>query len=366
MKNKILLFISLFFILASCQEKKENQIRVMCNLPMTGYVGVYGDWLKSGINMSLQQNEKKLIDNGLDIDVIFDDNRGENKDAITILKKQMLDEPDIIISGLTGQSMAIADQVTASKIPHFLFSFTPLILEEGKYQFRAFANFGVEVEHYINFIKQKKVNKVALIYLDIVGATQQANEVIIPFLKKDYSNVEILNEQYPVSLMDFKSIANKVKALNPDAIIVNGFAGNLISLIKTFHQNQIDMSKMMCSMDLLDTTNDLSKELLDGISVTAPAFVISTKQTENMRLWKEAYMKKHQGQNPAYTEAYAFDMMNIICEASINVKKMSKDMTSSLLEINMEGVTGPLKFAQNGELYPNMYTVKFKDGELIE
>ena len=67
-----------------------------------------------------------------------------------------MNKPDIVVSGLTGQSMAISEQLTQYKIPHFLFSFTPLTLEKDKFQFRTFANFGVEVEHYIDFIENEE------------------------------------------------------------------------------------------------------------------------------------------------------------------------------------------------------------------
>ena len=53
---------------------------------MTGYVGVYGEWIKNGVSMSLEENRDSLEQNGIDLKIIYDDNRGENKDAITILK----------------------------------------------------------------------------------------------------------------------------------------------------------------------------------------------------------------------------------------------------------------------------------------
>lgn len=364
--KKVCLLLSLIGLLfVSCKETKENGYLVACNLPMTGYVGVYGEWIKNGVSMALEVNNDTLEQNKVELKVIYDDNRGENKDAITILKKQLMDKPDIVVSGLTGQSMAISEQLTQRQIPHFLFSFTPLVLEKEKSQFRTFANFGVEVEHYINFIKKNNPGKVAFIYLDIQGTTQQVNDVMIPFLQNNYPETKVLNEKYPTSLLDFKSIVSKVKSFNPDVIIVNGFAGNLISIIKTFHQNNIETSKIMCSMDLLDTTNELSQDLLEGISVTAPAFVIPAKQTNKMYQWMESY-KQRFGQNPAYTEAYAYDMMNMICKAAILSSKSSEDLITSLFKVEMDGVTGKLKFAPNGELYPNMYTVKFINGKLAE
>ncbi len=364
--KKICLFLSLAVLsLVACKGKKGNEYLVACNLPMTGYVGIYGEWIKNGVSMALDENQDSLKQNDIDLKIIYDDNRGENKDAITILKKQLINKPDVVISGLTGQSMAISEQLTQYRIPHFLFSFTPLTLEKDKFQFRTFANFGVEVEHYIDFIKKNNPEKVAFIYLDIQGTTQQVNDVMIPFLQKNYPEAKVLNEKYPTSLMDFKAIASKVKSFNPDVIIVNGFAGNLISLIKTFHQNNIETSKIMCSMDLLDTTNELPQDLLEGISVTAPAFVIPAKQTEKMYEWMKAYKQKF-GKNPAYTEAYAYDMMNMICKAMILSSKSSKDLLTSLFDIQTEGVTGDLKFAPNGELYPNMYTVRFANGKMTE
>lgn len=103
MKRICLLLSVTLLLLVSCKEKKGNEYLVACNLPMTGYVGVYGEWIKNGVSMSLEENRDSLEQNDIDLKIIYDDNRGENKDAITILKKQLMNKPDIVVSGLTGR-----------------------------------------------------------------------------------------------------------------------------------------------------------------------------------------------------------------------------------------------------------------------
>ena len=65
--RKVCLLLSVILLLfVSCKEKG-NEYLVACNLPMTGYVGVYGEWIKNGVSMSLEENRDSLEQNGIDL-----------------------------------------------------------------------------------------------------------------------------------------------------------------------------------------------------------------------------------------------------------------------------------------------------------
>ncbi len=256
--------------------------------------------------------------------------------------------------------MAIIDEVEKMNIPHFIWAFTPLFLDEEKNNFRTWVNFGVEANHYIKFIDEKSPKRIALVHANIIGTSIQFNEVIIPYLEE--LGISYLNEAYDVSKRDFKDLTVKVNGFNPDLIIINGFIENLVPLVKDFMAYNITKDRsIMGSFDLLDVAPMLDHSLTEGMYVTAPHFLLSEDQI--VTDFKRNFFAKHN--RPAtYTDAYAYDMATIIINAAKESKLKNITLNQALMDIDILGVTGPLRFQNNGELEHNLIIGNFINGEL--
>ena len=85
--KKILFALLAASMLIGCQEKKDdNVIRIACNLPMTGYIGYYGQWIQNGLELAKKDLQHKLDSIGIAIEIDYQDNKGETKDAINIFQ----------------------------------------------------------------------------------------------------------------------------------------------------------------------------------------------------------------------------------------------------------------------------------------
>ena len=365
MKKKILLFALVVSTLTGClTNTNNNKLNIACNLPMTGYIGMYGDWIKRGMEFAALDSQHKLDSLGLIVNIDFQDNKGITKECISISQKQFTEKPDIYMSGVTSQTMAITDKVKSLGIPHFIWSFTPLFLKEGDLNFRTWVNYGEEAMHYIDFCKEHHASKVAILFIDLVGAKEQTEKYIIPDLKKHNPNIEFLIDEYPVDYTNFKPNIIKIKEFNPDVILVSGFKGNIVNIVKEAEAYNINKSKMMFSMDLMDTASGaLSPESLEGLTTSARAFSINNMQTAEMINWIDRFTQKY-GRTPEYVEAYAYDTYNILVEALQNCNGDKSLLTKQLLEVNIGGVNGELKFKLNGELDNKTYKCVYRNGKL--
>lgn len=369
MKSRIYLLIALLAILAAvlvftCNNQKENSdIKVACNLPMTGYIGYYGEWIQHGLEMGKNDIAKEADSLGISFTFDYQDNKGETKDAITIFQKQLASKPDIYMSGITSQTMAILNQIHKNDLTQILWSWTPLELDPTYKDFRCWVNYGLEGKHITEYCLSKAPKKVAYLHLNILGAKVQCDEVVVPALKASNPDMEIYVEEFPVETTSFRDLAMKVKNFDADVIVMSGFKEHILNITKDFKTYGIDKNKVLCSMDLLDALEEASNEVLEGYHVTAPAFNIPELQSPKTKEWIERFVKENKKQ-PTYTEAYGYDAMMVLFEAAKMSKQDGSSLSDCLRKVDIEGVTGRLKFDANGELEDNLHIGVFHDGLL--
>ena len=363
--KKLLIVLSILAIaFCGCKKESSDAIKVACNLPMTGYIGYYGEWIQHGLEMGRADNEAEATELGIKFDFDYQDNKGETKDAITIFQKQAAKNPDVYMSGITTQTMSILEQIHKKGFTQIMWSWTPLELDADQKDFRCWVNYGIEGKHISEYCLSKNPQKVAYLHLDILGAKVQCDDVVVPALKKQNPNIDIYIEEFPVETSSFRDIATKVKNFDADVIIVSGFKEHILNITKDFQAYKIDKSKILCSMDLLDALEEASDEVLEGYHVTAPAFNIIELQSDKTKAWIEKYVKEN-GKQPTYTEAYGYDAMCVLFEAAKISKKETIGLADALRKVNIEGVTGTLKFDKNGELKDNLHIGVFHDGVLV-
>lgn len=360
---------ALFVVLPGCnsttKKVEENTLKIACNLPLTGDVAIWGESVKDGINMALKDLKDSLTKNSVDLQFDFQDNQGLPKNAVTIFQKQTMNPVDIYLSGITAHTMAIIDKVKEKKLTHFIYAFTPLRLTKGDKNFRTFLNFGVESDYYKKFIDYKKPKKVAILYVNVIGAKMQFEDEIIPYLnQKGVSEGNIFKEVYDFGKVDFKNTAAKIKAFNPDIILIEGFKENFVGLIKDFNTYSLfkDGNTMM-AFDLLDANEDLPGELTNGLYVTVPKFLYDYSDQEYNK-WVTKF-KGLYNRNPRYTDVYAYDMTYILYNAVKTMRSDKITFDEAIFKTNFKGISGMLTFNENGELNYTLSICQLKDKKLI-
>ena len=353
-----ILSLSLF----SCKQKKDVPvIKVACNMPISGGLKFYGEYLQNGVNMAMTELKDSMDKYRFFIDYDFQDNFSTENGADEALDFQLAKGFDIYLSGVTNQTVMILDRVKATKKPHFIISFDPFFINKGDNLYRPYLDMEKEGQCMMEYMKQKEPKTVAFVYQNITSTNVQFGQILEPFAKENGFQV-VLDERYDVSLTDFKNLVLKVKKANPDLIFVYGFQDQLAEIIKGFNLHQIKKDgNVVCSFDFLDVQTVLPQEMLDGIVTFVPHSVVT--DTGRIAQWKETF-KTIYSRAPLFTEAYAYDMAYSIYYA---VKKQLANPNLSfedcLLAIEFDGATGHVKYLENRQMEYNVHPCIFKDGE---
>jgi branched-chain amino acid transport system substrate-binding protein len=337
-------------------------LRIAANIPLTGDLAVYGTAIQEGVEFavsSLGESTKRLVH------FEWEDNASSARQAVTIARKQLSSGPNVYLSGVKPQYMAIHKILARKGMPHFAWIFDVDLRPEGEENFRTWVNFKVEAPLFINYAGVRAASRIAIVYVSLPHTDRQYHDLIIPALK-DKEGTELLVQNYQADLIDFNTIALKVRQFSPDLIILSGFQRNLISMVRAFRNlHLISEGNTIATYDLLDAAPLLRAEDLEGVRVSAPSFLLSGGP--KVEHWGETFRNKY-GKSPSYTHAYAFDMAAIIFDAAARSQRKGfspEALFSAIAGTDIPGITGRLKFDEQGDLLPSVELGVFRNGKLV-
>lgn len=356
--------VTIFLLQAGTVFGGEKMVQIACNLPMTGYLATYGAAVHDGAIMALDKLEK-VDPTGPDLVFDWQDNAGSPKTTVSIMQKQYLRTPDIYVSGVKPQTMAIMDQIKAKGTPHFVWIFDAFINQNSRNNFRTWVSYKIEPPVYLAYAKKRNAKRVAIIYIQLPHTLEEFNEILIPgFKKQGVSNIFV--EPFDFGKKDFKDIAVKVKDFKPDLIILNGFQAELVGLVRALRPfGLITDGNTIATYDMLDAAKILGADELEGIRVVSPIFV-TRPDREIVKNWRKHFMAKYK-KDPLYTHAFGYDMALIIHDAAKRLKlpATSTQWIETLRATKIEGITGQLQFDADGDLLTPLEVGVFRDGKLI-
>lgn len=355
--RRLTVYLSLLFCLLAFGCSQEKPIKMAFNIPMSGDLSDYGNSIHNGVEMALDELDSS---GKKPIAVDFQDNKGLPKDAVTIFQQQKIGGFDLYVSGVSPQTMSIIDNVSATGVPHFVYVFGAFVCDQYKNTCRTWLNFREEGENYIRFIKQRSPKKVAITYVDLAATAEEFDKIVIPYLKQN--NIDYTVQVYPIEQADLRDVVEKLRAYNPDLLLVNGFKFQMVSLVKNLRAlNLVKGDNVMCSMDLLDARPELSDDLVENLVLSAPGFLVNP--TPKLVAWEKTYNAKYH-HAPLYTDLYAYDMMKIVADAA-RTDTGRLDLRKAILHTSIPGITSDtLRFNANGDLHLDLPLSTYKNGKL--
>lgn len=371
-KNKIIISVVALLLLAGIvtgivvnrggkKEDGKTIVRVACNLPMTGNLSMFGENIHSGIQMAMGELRNSLHADQIDIVYEYGDNASNPKDAVSVFNMQKMRGFDVYMSCASAQSVAISEQVKNEGKPHIAWSFDPLFLKKEDRVFRPWFDMGNEGRCFVRYIDSKNPKTISFIYQNVSVVCDQFDKTVKPHVQS--KSIKILNEEiYDVTTTNFRDIITKVSAAHPDMVIIYGYQSHLEEIIKGLNTSGLKQKgNVLCSFDFLDVQPLLASELLDGIVVNVPHFFVD--DTEQVKTWKEKFRSIY-GRHPVYTDAYAYDLAYTIYYASKNqLKGGNRNLEESLFTIDFDGVTGHIRYMENGQLESNLQSCMYVNGQ---
>jgi ABC-type branched-subunit amino acid transport system substrate-binding protein len=354
-KIKQLAFTLVFFIFPL---PAVGQLRISVNLPLSGGLATYGASVREGIEMFTREHPEAA--NVLNFN--FEDNQGTPSAAVTSLRRQLNNSPQVYISGVKPQTMAIWDEVGKANIPHFVWIFDREIRSKWKNTFRTYVNFRAEAPSFIDYAKKVDAQRVALIYVQLPSTDETYLKNVVPAIGKD----KVLVLPYDIGTSDFSSFAARIKEFKPDLIILSGFQDNLVSIVRRFRElNLIQEKRVLATYDIIDACHMLHSNECEGILAASPEF-LQQPYKQPFNDWRTRFMEFY-SKEPLYTHAYAYDMAAILFNAATECQKENNcsNVSNYISKVSLQGITGRLLFDDSGDLPLKVSLGVFRGGKLL-
>ena len=369
-KIKNLLFISviIFTVLNvySCKEKKLEEkkvIKIGAILPLTGNSGQYGQWIKDALEMARVEVNNSGGINGKELDIIYEDDKGEPKMTVSAMEKLCnIDRVPIVFGSFnSGCVLAQAPVAENTKTPMLAEAQSPNIRDAGDYVFRVQPDSRLYLKYFIPYIyNELKIHSLSIIYIDNAFGNDITNTIAEEYEK--LGGKIISKEGFQQGASDFKTQLAKVKKLNPEGVFVPAVAemGNFLK-----QSYEMGIHKQIFGIATTESQDVLATAGIAAEGVIYCHHFDSESKDSITNAFVQKYKKTYNRDVEGYA-ALAYDGLKIITNV---LKKcgMDKECIKKGLYAtqNYRGVTGITSFDDHGDIIKPIYIKTIKNGKII-
>ena len=338
-------------------EKKENELIVAVNIPLSGPIAVFSGPYAKGLEMGVKDELKaqNLPENS--VRFLMGDNQGQAMTAATLLKQQELNDYDVYIAGTSEMASAVVDNINHER-PFIIVAMDENMTLKYNNNLRVFANGSLMVDNLYKLIENKNPKKVSVI-MGCPSGQKIADEKTIPFLKS--KGIDYKKEYFEFGFREFRSVALKVREYQPDLILMHMYSSELERMISALREyDLIKDENTYASIDAVDLIEAKNQKVLKDIIFDM------TEYTKNQdKEFVESYQQKYHDE-PTYGAAYGYDLGRLIVKAWVKSGKVTPE--TLIAQTPYDGVTGHL--VMNPETRDLISTQILgtldKDGKVIE
>lgn len=353
------------------QEQKVIKIGVVG--PLTGEGATYGDAMKRGVDLALDEINSAGGIAGKKIEAIYEDDKLSPKDGVNAFNKlsQFEKVPVVIGSASSSVSLAIAPVAEKNKVVLFSsISTADSLKDAGDFFFRNIPPNNIQATTAAYFIKnQLKLDKVVVFYQNSDYGVNMDKVFTQTF--QSLAGSVVTHISYETGQADFKTSLFKIKEKNPGLVYIPGTYQENALIIK--QAREIGLKSVFMSGD-----GAYSPQLLKIAGKTAEGFYItqmilpSKEKSSTLAKFYTSYETKYK-QSPDVYSAYSYDAMKTIAKALSDCYAKQKgsactgeDVKNALYKTEYEGVTGVTKFDNFGEPVDKFYSIyTVKNGDFV-
>ena len=350
MKNKKIVFLSIaivlilacIFILVSFQEpQKEEKIKIGFIGPLSGEAA-YGQFFLEPIMLALDEIKKE---EGVEYELIVEDAQCDASKAITAFTKLAeIDKVKYIFGGVCStEARAINPLLEKYRVISISASSLAVVAKESKNQFTVEPTTDIYIEAILNYLANDGKRNMGIIYANTEYGieTMKSAEELAP----KYGIDIVIKEPYSFGSRDFKTQLIKIKAKNPEAIIIIPQAFNappiIVKQIKELGINATLFTEETGCAALMSTKQQWGVYCASALA----GFDLNRSKYKEF----EAKFKEKFGKEPVFTlyQAAAYDAMLFLHEA-IKENKDPEAVREYLLTHSFKGASGSIKFDRYG------------------
>ena len=342
------------------------QIKIGSAGPMTGQYAAFGEQLKRGAQMAVDELNAAGGVNGQKLELLIGDDACDPKQATAVANKMVSDKVAFVAGHFcSGSSIPASDIYKEAKILQITPASTNIKLTDDAFKkgnttvFRTCGRDDVQgatVSAYI--LKFHKGAKVAILHDKSPYGKGVADETKAGLNKGGMR--EAMYEAYNDTDKDFTALINKMKQAKIDMIVLGGYHTAAALMIKQSREQ--GLGAQMVGFDSLESAElyQLGGAATNGVLMSFPPK--AEDFPENEALVKKFRDAKY---NPEGYTLFSYAAVKVWAEAATKAKSIDATaVAAALREGSYKSAVGPLAFDQKGDIKNPVYDIYvWKDGK---
>jgi branched-chain amino acid transport system substrate-binding protein len=359
---------------ASCSNQKTdgNTLLIGGIGPLTGGAAVYGQAVKNGAELAIQEINEAGGVNGIKLAIDFQDDEHDPEKAVNAYNTLKDGEIKLLMGTVTSNPcIAVAEKAKEDNMFMLTPSGSAVKCTQYDNAFRICFNDPSQGNRSAQYIAENNLaTKVAVIY---DSSDAYSSGIYENFAAEAAArNIEIVEAQAFTSdsNTDFSVQIQKIQEAAPELVFLPIYYEEAALILK-----QADTAGLKVKFFGCDGLDGVVDQLGDDVALAEGVMLLTpfvTDENEASKAFTEAYKAAYDNQTPNQFAADAYDAIYTIKAAlekagvtdpSISVHDLCEKLKAAMTEITVEGLTGTMTWTADGECSKEPKAMKIENGE---
>jgi branched-chain amino acid transport system substrate-binding protein len=333
-------------------------------LPMTGSASTYGQSMKNGIDLALDQEQANLPEG---FQVLWGDTASDPATGAAELERVAGQGARIILAGTTSDTaralLPVLDETDTIAISPS--ASAPSLTKDSRRFFRVFASDELEGRRAGRFLYEDRDKTSVLIFAE---DTAQARGIEPPFRQvfEQAMGGEVVGRIVIGSPRWEQDAADFLAAHHPASVYVIAYGDMTIDVLRFLRRKSFDGP--ICASSAFYTAHIVKSnpDLVEGVFFPQPAFDMKS-EIQLTQDFVATYQQRFQ-QDPDIYAAHAYDAMRVAIFVTGEASSFSATEIRKVLAFGIKefpGVTGIIQFNDYGDVRHNPIMFIIKDGQVL-
>jgi branched-chain amino acid transport system substrate-binding protein len=331
---------------------ENDPIMIGVVLPLTGEAAHWGVPPRNGAELAAAEINNHGGIAGRKLVLMVEDDRCNPADGIAAFEKIMAaaNAPAILGAVCSSVTLAIAPHAESRKAVLISpASTSPRLTGAGEFIFRVVPSGSLRGKVFAEYVyRDRGLRKVAVLYINNEGGIGGSSSFKQRFL--ELGGTVALEEAYPQGRLDLRAELAKLKAADPEGVLVGSYPPDTVAILKQARELRFDKPLFFTTEAVQNP--DVLREAGDAAN-GAVYILAAAPGGEAPDRFRQAYTAKL-GHAPELFAAEGYDIVRLLAEGIAAVKAGSvsgASLRDFLHQVrNYAGASGTITFDQNGDV----------------
>ena len=353
--------------LGGCGGASEPVVGVV--LPFTGEAAPYGEHIREGINLAVEDVNAAGGVDGQPLKVLFEDSATDDEIGKAAARK-LIEQDHVlaVIGGATSSvTMAILEDVCepAQVVLLSPAASSPNLSGKSPYFLRVYPSDTLEAARMADMAG----HELRLRNLVIISEADEYGRGYKKALMDRYNRIKNREVIKVFNFMpgdrDFDAMVQETVGLDPDGIFLIGYMDSVSALVNDIRAAGIT-APILTAGSLTEDFPAVAGAAAEGVMFSSPSFRAIGNKDQADRFIKA--FKARYGREPGDYAAYGYDALRVMAQvmAGGNLSRTAIHMAIRTPASEYEGVTGNILFGNEGDVVASPTTFIISDGAIIQ